>query len=181
MAVVAAKGHGPHGDLSTTGGGAGASIAVGHSVLPGLVVAGVARAWSITNTLDGGPYANATVTADGLSGPASGKVAATFSELGLLVDWFPIPGSSWHAGLSGGLGLASAINQADDSTLFGTSVAGSLFGGYAWAIGPRWSLGLDASVSATTNASLKDQSDRGHDGYALRLFSVLLAGSLLYF
>jgi hypothetical protein len=73
------------------------------------------------------------------------------------------------------------INQADDSTLFGTSATGSLFGGYDWAIGPRWSLGVQALVSGSTNASMKDKSDQGHTGYKLRSISVGVGVSLLYF
>jgi hypothetical protein len=84
--VVGVTGTGPHGKVSTRGGGDTSTIAIGGSVSRGLVLAGTVHASVITSTLDGGPFEGATVTVGGETKDASEKVAATFSHLGLLVD-----------------------------------------------------------------------------------------------
>ena len=63
----------------------------------------------------------------------------------------------------------------------GTSAAGSLFGGYDWAIGPEWSLGLAVVGAGARYASLKDTSDHPHRGYRLKSFSLGISASILYF
>jgi hypothetical protein len=181
MGAMFVSGDGPRGRVWTSGGGNSSAIAIGGSVAPGLVLAGTVQSSSITNTLHRGPFAGATVTtSDGRSMGASAKAIAGFSQLGLLVDWYPDPSRGWRAGLSGGLGLAGLVNQADDSTMFGTSLAGSVFGGYDWAIGPSWSMGLALIASGNTSAKLMN-SDGDSTGYRLQSFSVGLAGSILYF
>jgi hypothetical protein len=174
------RGTGPFGKTSTTGGGETFTIAIGGSIAPGWVLAGTIHASTITNTLDGGPFARATVTSAGETTNASAKVAATFSHLGLLVDWYPNPSRGWHVGASGGLGIAGLINQADDSTMAGVSAAGSVFGGYDWSIGPHWSVGVGLVASGNTSTKMLD-SDADDTGYRLKSFSIGITGSILYF
>jgi hypothetical protein len=136
------SGSGPKGDASFSGLGSHSLLAIGGGIARGLVLAGTVQASSISTTFDGGPFVGETVTSNGKSLTASSKADASASLLGLLVDWYPDPSDGWHVGLSAGLGVTSVKNHADDSTLSGTSAAGSIFGGYDWAIGPQWSIGL---------------------------------------
>ena len=147
---------------------------------PGVVLAGTLQGSTVTSEFEGGPFADATVTSNGEEIAASNKVAASLSELGLLVDWYPDPSAGWHAGISGGLGVTGLVHQADDSTEFGIGAAGSLFGGYDWHIGPQWSLGIAIVASGNTTARMKD-NEGDETGYELRAFSVGVAGSFLYF
>ncbi len=161
--------------------GAESLFAIGGGIARGLVLAGTIQSWGATGTLKKGPYSDATVTTDQGTSAATDKAALSFGDLGLMLDWFPDPADGWHAGVTVGLGMATVINQADDSTLAGTSFAGGIFGGYDWAIAPAWSLGLSLHVDGSTSAKLKDQSDKDLDGYSLRSLSVALAGSILHF
>jgi hypothetical protein len=174
-------GTGPKGAASVSGLGGNSLIAIGGSLIPGLVLAGAAQTSSISGTFNGGPFEGANVTSSGKSAVASNKADASAIELGLLVDWYPDPSEGWHVGISGGLGVISVKNHADDSTMSGTSTAGSLFGGYDWSIGPGWSLGLALVGSGTLAASLKNSSDQTDMGYRMKAYSIGLSGSFLYF
>jgi len=180
MSYVAVTGHGPYGTASMSGLGSGMILAIGGNPARGLVLAGTLQASTIESTLTGGPFEDATLTLDDESIDASTRATAAFSQLGALVDWYPDPAAGWHAGLSAGLGLTSLVIHADASQMFGTGAAGTLFGGYDWAIGPQWSLGIGLVASGNTSAKLMD-TDGADTEYRLRAFSVGLAGSLLNF
>jgi hypothetical protein len=178
---VNVAGTGPKGDASLSGLGSTSLIAIGGNVVRGLVLAGTVQASTISSTFNGGPFVGENVTSNGQSLTASSKADASASILGILVDWYPDPADGWHVGLSAGFGATSIKNQADDKTMSGTSAAGSFFGGYDWAIGPAWSLGLAIVGSGVTSASLKDSSDQSNTGYRLKSYSVGISGSFLYF
>jgi hypothetical protein len=161
--------------------GSNSLIAIGGSIFNGLVLAGTIQGSSVTSSFDGGPFKGESVTSNGTSLTASAKADATSAILGLMADWYPNPSDGWHAGLSVGVGMTSIKNHADDSTMNGTSAAGSLFGGYDWAIGPEWSLGLALVGAGARYASLKDTSDHPHSGYRLKSFSLGISASILYF
>jgi hypothetical protein len=174
-------GSGPRGTASLSGLGSNELIAIGGSITRGLVLAGAVQGSSISMTFDGGPFVGEKVSSSGGSLTASSKADATFGTLGLLVDWYPNPSDGWHVGLSAGLGFTSVKNHADDSTMTGTSTAGSIFGGYDWAIGPGWSLGLALVGSGALSASMKDSSDQPDTGYRLKSYSLGFSASFLYF
>jgi hypothetical protein len=180
-AFVSMSGDGPNGHVSLSGLGSLATVTFGGSVARGVVLAGTLQASSLSAAkFKGGPFDGANVTFNGQTVPASSKAMAGVSGLGLLVDWYPNPSGGWHAGLSGGLGFASVVNQADDSTMFGASAAGSVFGGYDWAIGRQWSMGLALAASGSTPATMKDK-DGTNAGYRLQSLSLGLGASILYF
>ena len=175
------SGNGPKGTASLSGLGSSSLLAIGGKIVGGLVLAGTIQASSITTTFAGGPFVDQSVTSNGKSLTASSKADASSSLLGLLVDWYPNLSDGWHVGLSGGVGTTSVRNHADDSMMTGTSTAGSAFGGYDWAIGPEWSLGLALVGSTTLSASMKDSSDQPDTGYRLKSYFVGISGSFLYF
>ncbi len=121
------------------------------------------------------------VTSNGTSLAASSKADASSAQMGLLLDWYPDLSDGWHVGLSGGLGFTSIKNHADDGTMTGTSAAGSIFGGYDWAIGPEWSIGLALVGSGVLPASMKNSSDQPDTGYRLKSYFLGISGSFLYF
>lgn len=178
---VSMAGDGPNGKVSLKGLGTGAIIAIGGSIGHGLVLGGTLQASDLTAKFNGGPFIDATVTAQGKTVSATDKAMIGTSGLGLLIDWYPSMSAGWHTGLSLGVGFTSVQNLADDSTMVGTSAAGNLFGGYDWSIGRDWSLGLDLFVAGTTSATMKDSKDATDTGYRLRSFCVGLGGSILYF
>jgi hypothetical protein len=108
------------------------------------------------------------------------------SQLGVLVDWYPLQAQGLHVGLSAGLGSLALTNQADDSTIYGSSVAGTLLVGYDWPISPTWAVGLALVASGSTYATLKkrdsgDQPEGDQTGYKLAPIFVGLSGSILLF
>jgi hypothetical protein len=134
-------------------------LAIGGTPGDGVVVAGAFRVEQVRGTLHGAtnPQGNAT---------------ATVGQIGLLMDWFPRPTDGWHAGGLVSLGIVSiADSKLPDSA--GAAFAASLFGGYDFWIGPEWSLGVMATFTATTRATLKD-SNQNNSGYELNA----LAGGL---
>ena len=175
------SGNGPRGTASFSGLGSNSLIAMGGNVARGVVLAGTIQGSSVTTTFKGGPFEGQTVTSNGQSLTASSKADANFAVLGLLVDWYPNPSDGWHVGLSGGLGVTSVKNHADDSTMNGTSAAGGVFGGYDWAIGPEWSIGLALVATGALSASMKNSSDQPDTGYRLKSSSLGISGSFLYF
>ena len=179
------RGHGPsRGSASITDSGPGGSLAIGGAIIPGLVLAGTIQGTAFNAEFEGGPFADATVNVNGKTRSASNKAMGGFGMVGMLVDWYPRPTGNWHAGFSSGLGVIGLTNSADDSELGGVNFSGSLFGGYDWALGRKWSLGLQLVASGGTSTKLqKDfESDSAHDsGYRLAPFSLGVQGSLLYF
>ncbi len=174
-------GNGPKGAASLHGLGSNELIAIGGSIVRGLVLAGAIQGSSTTTTFEGGPFVDEKVTSNGGSAAASSRADASFSALGLLVDWYPNPSDGWHVGLSAGFGFTSVKNRADDSTMTGTSAAGNVFAGYDWAIGPAWSIGLSLVGGGALSASMKDSSDQPDTGYRLRSYSLGISASFLYF
>jgi hypothetical protein len=156
-------------------------LAIGGNLVGGLVLAGTVQSSSISTTFTGGPFVGESVTSNGKTLTASAKADASSSHLGLLVDWYPNLSDGWHVGLSAGLGVMSVTNHADDSAMTGTSAAGSVFGGYDWAIGPAWSIGLALVASDARSATLKTSSDQLDTGYRLSSYFVGISGSFLYF
>lgn len=181
---VTLRGHGPTGgSASITDSGAGGFIALGGAVAPGLVLAGTVQGTSFNSKFKGGPFADASVvSADGSTHSASHKAQGGFGMVGLLVDWYPQPNGGWHTGLATGLGVVALTNSADDSNVGGLNFAGSVFGGYDWALGRDWALGLQLTASGATTTQLKEDTDaRADTGYRLTPLSIGVQASLLYF
>jgi len=183
--LLTLSGHGPSGaSASISDSGASGSLAIGGAIVPGLVLAGTLSGTGFNAKFKGGPFADATVSANGQQFSASRKAEGGFGMIGLLVDWYPQPTGSWHAGFSTGLGAIGLTNSADDSDLGGANFAGSVFGGYDWSLGQNWALGLQLMASGGTTTKLREDFDTkdGHDsGYRLTPFSVGVQASLLYF
>ena len=179
------RGHGPsRKSASITDSGVSGSIAIGGAIAPGLVLAGTISGSAFNAEFEGGPFANATVTANGRTRSASHDAQGGFGMIGVLVDWYPKPTGGWHTGFATGLGGIGMTNSADNSDLGGVNFAGSVFGGYDWALGRNWALGLQLTASGGTSAKLQTDldSDHTHDsGYRLAPFSVGVQASVLYF
>lgn len=174
------SGHGPSGTAKISGFGGGSSIAIGGSVVRGLVVAGMFQSTAGTANFDGGPYQDTQFSAHGETITVTRKALATSSQIGLLIDWYPMEKQGLHAGLSGGLSMVTVNNYADESTWHGFGTGGSLFVGYDWPLASTLAMGVSLVVSGATSSSLKDQ-DSKDTGYKLKPFSMGLAGSLLFF
>jgi hypothetical protein len=179
--VVSLSGHGPSGSASITGSGESGFIAIGGALVPGLVLAGTLQGTSVTAELKGGPFADATVTSNGKTRSASNKAEAGIGMVGLLLDWYPAPKAGWHAGLATGIGGVGLTNRADDSSFGGVNFAGSLFGGYDWALGRDWALGLQLSASGATSTKLVEDPGAHDTGYRLTPLSLGVQASVLYF
>jgi hypothetical protein len=152
-------GDGKSTDVSVHGLTSATMLAIGGTPGDGVVVAGAFRAEQVRGTLHGAPK-------------PEGNATATVGQLGLLMDWFPEPSDGWHVGGLIALGIVSlSDSQLPDSS--GAAFAASVFGGYDFWIGPEWSLGLMATFTATTRATLKDSSQNA-SGYELNA----LAGGL---
>jgi len=182
-AFVSMSGTGRNGDAKISGLGDASVIALGGSVAPGFVIAGMLQATQMTAKFNGGPYVGTSATtADGRKFDVSNQATASAMGFGLLLDWYPNPSGGWHAGLAGGLGVIAVQNLADNSQMAGGGLTGRLFGGYDFAIGKAWSLGLGLSLSAVTSSKLKDADDTTIDtGYRLKSVSVGFDASILYF
>ncbi len=174
------SGSGPSGSAKISGLGGGSSIAIGGSVVRGLVVAGMIRSTAVTSNFNGGPYADAQFSAKGETLTVTRKALASSSQIGAVIDWYPMEEQGLHVGLSGGLNMLTVNNHADESTWHGFGAGGSLFVGYDWPLASTLALGVSLVVSGATSSSLKDQ-DSKDTGYKLSPFSVGLAGSLLFF
>lgn len=180
------NGHGPYGSASLTGAGYGGMVAIGAAVAPGFVVAGTLQGAAFNAEFNGGPFEHATVTSNGKTYPASDRATGGAGMLGVLVDWYPEPRGGWHVGGSTGLGAIVLENSADDRDFAGVNLAGSVFGGYDWALGRKWSLGLQLVVSGGTRTKLMEEdpnkeNDPRDTGYRLTPFSVGVQASVLYF
>jgi hypothetical protein len=174
-------GDGPGRSASIGGGGWAQGFSIGGSVARGLVLAGTVQSATVEASFKGGPFRNATLNTDGGQISASHLALASFTELGLLVDWYPDPRAGFHGGVSAGLGLISITNRADDGKLYGLSPAGTLFAGYDWAIGRDWSIGMSLVGSGASAASIKHTSGGSSTGYQLTPLSLSFQASILYF
>ena len=180
------NGRGPYGTSSLTNGGYGGMLSIGGAVAPGFVLAGTIQGSVFNAKFKGGPFENGTVSARGKSYDASDRATGGFGMLGVLVDWYPEPSGGWHVGGSTGVGALVLTNSADERDFGGVNFAGSVFGGYDWALGRKWSLGLQLVVSGATRTTLMEEDhDDTHDthdtGYRLTPFSVGVQASVLYF
>jgi hypothetical protein len=175
------SGDGPKGSASLSGLGSSSLLALGGNLVGGLVLAGTVQASTINTTFTGGPFVDENVTSNGKSLKASNKADASAVQFGLLVDWYPNLSDGWHVGLSAGVGATSVKNHADDSTMTGGSAAGTLFGGYDWAIGPEWSIGFALVASGSRTTAMKYGSDQPDPGYRLKSTFLGISGSFLYF
>jgi hypothetical protein len=136
----------------------------GGTVWRGLVIAGTIGTTTMRAKFQGRP-------AD-----AEDRATLALLNLGVVADWYPQPTGGWHVGAGIGLGaLTLSAGGVPDSA--GVSFAGRIFGGYDWWIGPQWSLGLMAIVSATPSASmLVDGGDK--NGYRYHTITAGLAYAL---
>ena len=172
---MSAWGDGPAGSASISGLATLATIAIGGTIAKGLVLAGVVHAGTTSGTFHGGTATTVTTTVNENGSPVTNTFTATganvlSTELGALIDWYPDPESGWHAGLSLGVG-STEVHDDGGNTLSGTAVAGSLFGGYEWWIGPGWSLGLQGILLGATKSSLQDTS-QNDTGYRMMPLSI---------
>lgn len=186
LGVMTAFGSGPLGSASITGPGTVGAFAIGGTVAPGLVLGGVAREWSTSGTFNGGPNITATTTyvLNGktiVSPPQtlSGNAHALAVEIAAFLDWYPNPENGWHVGGSVGLGNMTLTDDAGTRTT-GVGLAGSVFGGYQWWLGPAWSLGISGVVSIA-NAGHLDDSNQNDTGYKFTPMGFGLQSELLYY
>jgi hypothetical protein len=166
---LVATGSGPSGSASISGLAMNFDSALGGSPVPGLAIAFVAGgATRIASEFKGGPVVMATSTvgnAKSTSMALTGNARASTFLLGLRADWFPVATGPWHVGLDVGLGGVSVTDDAGQ-TITGFAVAGSIFGGYQWWLGPGWSLGIAGVVSAAPSLNMVDSSNKD-TGYSL--------------
>lgn len=189
VGYLSAWGTGPLGSASISGESQVADLALGGTIAPGLVLGGLARGWTTSGTFKGGPtitattmyFQNGTRTTNNIT--LSGNARATSVELGAFLDWYPDPEKGWHVGASVGLGSVGVTDDAGTSSQ-STAVAGSIFGGYQWWLGPAWSLGLAGIVSIASAGHLDEShadSDQIDTGYKLMPLAVGLETELLYY
>jgi hypothetical protein len=181
MGFTRFQGDGPSGSTRISGLGTGSIFAIGGSLTKGLALAGTVQGTQVTAKFNGGPFAGSTFLANGQEIAVSQKAQAGFSEIGVLVDWYPMPSEGLHVAVGAGLGFVTVVNQADNSILYGTSTAGTLLVGYDWPIAPNWAFGLALVASGARAASLKDQESGDEAGYKLTPFFIGISGSILYF
>jgi hypothetical protein len=175
------SGDGPTGSARISGLGSGGIIAIGGSLTKGLVLAANLQNSAVSGKFTGGPFPDATFSANGQTLDVSEKANGTVAGMGVLVDWYPMQNEGLHVGLGGGASFVSVVNQADNSTLFGTSAMGTVLVGYDWAISANWALGLTLVASSSTKAKLKYQDADSDSGYRLSAYSMGLSASILYF
>ena len=179
--VVSLNGHGPLGSASLAGGGQSGFLTIGGALVPGLVLAGTLQGTALSADFKGGPFVDATVTSNGVTHGASHKADAGIGMIGVLLDWYPRPRGGWHAGVATGIGALGLTNLADDSSLGGVNLGGSVFGGYDWALGRDWALGLQLTASGATQTKLREDPGAHDTGYRLTPVSLGVQASLLYF
>jgi hypothetical protein len=85
------------------------------------------------------------------------------AQVGLFVDVFPDPMKGFHVGALVGLGLVGVTPEATGVATGGAGLGGGIFTGYDFYLGHDWSLGLMATLSATTTTGLQD-SNRNDSG-----------------
>jgi len=179
-AYLTSTGDGPAGRTSLNGGGFGLAVAIGGAVARGLALAGYFRIDGAGGTWNG--YANAS---SGITGPAA--VSATsisgtgiLGQFGILADFYPVATSGWHAGGSLAVSLWTIGPSDSTQSITGTSTGGSLFGGYDWRIGGKWSLGMMAVLGTMGRSSLQD-NNQNDTGYSMTPLFFAFEGSVLFF
>ena len=161
---LAVVGEGPDGSVSVKGLASGGTLAVGGTPVRGLVVAGVLGSAMLRGNLKGGAE------------DADERVSMARIQLGALADWYPDPSAGWHVGAALGLG-ALALTEASVPDAVGAAFSARVFGGYDFWIGPQWSLGLAATLTANTSSTLRDR-EGDKIGYRFYLLSAGVAWSL---
>jgi hypothetical protein len=183
-AFVSATGDGPVGPTSINGGGVGVAAAIGGALTKGLALAATLRIVGSGGTLSGYAMSSATMSAPGVSVTAASAASvpgsAAIVQLGVLADWYPVSDGGWHAGGSIALSGWSTGPSESSQAIAGTSGGGSLFGGYDWWIGRRWSLGLMAVIGTVGRTSLQD-TNHNETGYSMMPIFFSVEGSLLFF
>jgi hypothetical protein len=176
-------GDGPVSSASISGVAMGGSLAIGGSPVPGFAIAGfIGETSTGGDTFHGGPMVFVTTPTGVVQNQAmalKGNAHAILGLIGVLADWFPAPTGGWHLGGALGLGGASVTDDANN-IIGGSSVVGSVFGGYQWWLGPSWSLGISGLVTMAPRLNMTDFN--GNDtGYHMMPLSVGLQGLLLYY
>jgi hypothetical protein len=117
------------------GGGIAGTFLVGGTPWPGVILGGGTHSFSPVEIFANGD-----------------KLSADTATVGPFVEWYPDPKTGWHFGALAGAGYAvlrmSGISRTR-GVLGVTAIAG-----YDWWILPDWSLGINATTSASTAASL---------------------------
>lgn len=155
-----AFGRGPDGKSSLEGLGSTAHFIIGGTVWQGLVIAGTIGTTTMRADYRGRP-----------SG-ADDRAAVSLLNLGVIADWYPEPTGGWHVGAGIGLG-ALTLSASGVSDSVGASFLGRIFGGYDWWIGPQWSLGVMAILSATPSINMIVDDDK--NGYRYHTITAGLA------
>jgi hypothetical protein len=163
---LAFLGRGPEGDASVKGLGSSGMLAIGGTPVPGLVIAGTLGSSMLRGKFKGRPQDQ-----------AEEEASVASAMLGVLLDWYPLPDDGWHVGAA--LGFAGiTLTDSAIADAVGPAFAAKIFGGYDFWIGPQWSLGLAAVLSATPTTSLvDDEGDK--NGYRFHTLSAGVAGSLV--
>jgi hypothetical protein len=87
------------------------------------------------------------------------EISADTATVGPFVEWYPDPKKGWHFGALAGAGVVHLATPAASET---SSVLGlTAIAGYDWWISPDWSLGINATASASTDASPLDAGSTG--------------------
>jgi hypothetical protein len=142
------------------------SALVGGAVAKGFVIGGGARIVDGVGVFKGAP------------GDAPGNGTATYVDvLSAFVDWFPDPENGWHVGAEAGVGI-TAITDVLSRDSSASNFGGTVFGGYDWWVGPQWSVGINASISAATSSTLSDDHNYA-TGYSVHPASFGLEATVL--
>ena len=180
---LVAWGNGPSGPASISGFAMNFDSSIGGSPVRGLAIAFVTGgATLIASTFKGGPAVTATSMVGNVQGmpmPITGNARASSFLLGVRADWFPVASGPWHVGADIDFGGVSVTDDAG-KTITGFSVAGSILGGYQWWIGPGWSIGIAAVVSAAPSLKMVD-SHNSDTGYGLAPVFVGIESPILYY
>jgi hypothetical protein len=179
--IATFRGQGPNGAASISGLSSSTTIAIGGSLTRGLVLAGTLQSTQTTARFNGGPFAAASITNDGSTLSATNRASASLSEIGAIVDWYPMPRYGLHSGLMAGLAMVSVTNLADNSSLRGAKLAASVFIGYDWSISRYWAMGLELLGSGGPKASLRAGRSRVDSGYELAPMALGIAATIVYF
>ncbi len=166
LAYTSLWGNGPLGNASVSGTGVALSAWFGGTVARGLVIGGALRLEDGVGAFNGGPM------------DAPGNANGTFVQLGPFVDWYPTPEDGWHVGAQAGPGV-TGVTDSQSRTSSAIALAGSIFGGYDWWIGPQWSLGVALSLSTATSSGMTDSNGQG-TGYSFTPLAFALEATLLW-
>jgi hypothetical protein len=179
LAYTSVWGSGPFGNASISGTGIALSASFGGTIARGLVLGGALRLADGVGQFTGGPS------------DASGSATASVVQvLGVFVDWYPAPSDGWHVGSQLGLGV-TGVTDSLTRTSSAPELAGSIFGGYDWWIGPQWSLGVLMSLSTASSGTMtcgqqasgacgQAASSGDQTGYSFTPLAFALEASLLW-